>query len=465
MKWSVPQTQTKPSGQQQGQTLDNLFTGIVHLGNTNNPQDKANLDQLLHASSVVIPLQNLQIQDTHVNNKVPSVENVNISISNDTNIVHPSESRQNPVRRTQTVPFRFPTSNTAIYIPTSLLSRIRRQTPRGFLVLMNPNNNQTSANTARLQIANMNNGSVLVLARRPSANSQTPAVSRISHTRPVQIQGVINQPIISRAIRLSASPRQHSNSVRSNNSPSNTQRSLNQLRRNTQIRPLTQSHNRNRRQPVQPRQQTQQQQTQRTVLHTGATRPHQTIGRSGQISGIVSRNGPIVQNGMVPRTFSRNGIVPRTQSLRTGQTGQMLRDRSQTAPVQAPTTQRRPAAPRAPTVRRRPPTPRDPFSRRFSAGFLRGSNFLVQPPLDNVTFFNADGSRVNIDTDINGNTIRRVAIPPAGARRPLIPQTLGNSLFRGGPVFGGLGGGLTGGFGGGLTGGFGGGVGGFGGIF
>ena len=382
MAWSAPITNTGPSNNPPTTSLNNLLN-IAQLG-TNNRQNMANiaqlgtnrqtvpnLDQLLRGSSVVIPLENLQIQ----NAPAGKASAVNGSRTEAKGKMQSSEIRQNPALKVTRVPIRFPTSNTAIIIPTNLLSRIRRQTPRGFLVLMNPDNNQTLSD---LQLTKMNNRSVLLLTRRLSPETQ-------QNVSPVNLN---NHPIKT----------QHSNQPK-------------HPRVNIQRLPLRSVQNQNRQQLVQGRQQLPQRQ--QTASHP-VVRPQQ----QSRQSNLIRRNRPLVQ------TISSSQF-PRSHSLRTGQTGQLHRFRPRTAVV------------RAHTRRRRPPP--DPFTSRFSAGFARGTNLLVQPPLENATFFNADGSR----TILNGrntaaNTIQR-GNRPTNFALPPPAMNFGNALLPD-PMLGGFGG-------------------------
>lgn len=443
VKWSATHKNNEPTNQKQGSNnLQNIVTNIVQLGK-NDPD----FGRLLQSSSVVIPLDNLQLLNgvTQVNERLPPAFNTTVSNpSTSKKIVKISETRQNPVRRTNTIrrtntvqKKKFPKSNAAIYIPTSVLSRIRRQTPKGFLVVpvMNTNNN-SSQNTARLQLPNINNGSILLVVRKnpsnskPTGNSQPNVGLGNSNNSSVLAnrQDNSNQPVGLNRIQSPASV-PTAGSVNLNTRPLSIQRNSNlPIRTAVNVQPgsVRQFQNINRGQSVQPRRQvnSRQVQTQPAVTPQG-----QITRQAGQISGIVSRNRPLVQ------TVSSNGRFPRTQSL---QTGQRLRNH----PL--------PAVRRVSAMRRRPTPPPDPFTRRFSAGFTRGSNFLVQPPFENTTIFNADGTRVEIDSDINGNVIRRTLLGPggmplgnAGLPQPGLP--FGTGLLPG-PMLGGFRGGF-GGFG------------------
>ena len=471
VKWSVPQRnkqKTQPTTQQQGRNNQQNIPTVVQLGNNN-----VDLNKLLQSNSVIIPLDNLQILNGNPNNNRPNINNVSASNLNSNNrLPQAAETRQNPVRRInnfrriRTFPIKFPKSNTAIYIPMSLLSRIRRQsqTPKGFLVLPVMDSNRTATQkTTKLQIPNINNGSVLFIVRK-SPNGPKPV--NISSN----IQGIVNRqadlrrkPVLvrqqtSRSVNLN---RQPTNSLRNSNlnrRPINNQRISNQpisargTSGNVQSASTRQQQIGNRLQGIQPRRQIIQRSGRPGVTQQGRSvqqqrRPVQQRGRTvqrRQTSGIVPRNRPLVQ------TVSSNGRFPRTQTLRTGQTGQVFRRQSR------PVTRRQPV--------RRPAPPPDPFTSRFSAGFTRGSNLLVQPPFENTTFFNADGTRVTIDSDVNGNVIRRTLEGPGGAPIENIPQPLEMPMRpqTGMPFGGGV---LPGAFPGpGMLGGFGRGFGGFGGI-
>ena len=447
-QWSVPQTNTQkapPTSQQQRGNNQLNAPRIVQVGS-----GRVDLNKLFGSNSVIIPLDNLQILNGDSNNNTPNINNASVSNQIRNNrLPQAAETRQNPVRviknfsRINTFPIKFPKSNTAIYIPTNLISRIRRQTPKGFLVLPVMGNNQTvTQKTTKLEIPNINNGSVLFIMRRSPSNGSQP-VQNLGQTRNISsnIQGIFQR-------RPGSIQQQNVRSVNSNRQQANIRPINNQIISNQPISArgtagIVQSAS-TIQQQRQPRIQIVRQNRRPTVIQQRQPVQQQLGQTRRQVSGIVSRNRPLVQ------TVSSNGRFPRTrtQTLRTGQTGQVPRRRTR------PVTRRQPV--------RRPPPPSDPFSRRFSAGFTRGSNLLVQPPFENTTFFNADGTRVTIDSDVNGNVIRRTLEGPGGTPIGGVPQPLGAPMLppAGMPFGGGV---LPGAFPGpGLLGGFGRGFGGFG---
>lgn len=119
------------------------------------------------------------------------------------------------------------------------------------------------------------------------------------------------------------------------------------------------------------------------------------------------------------RTSSRRRI---TRPLVRAISSQALRQQSQrnraSQPRQRTNTIRR--QPRRQIVRRRRPSPPDPFTRRFAAGFQRGSNLLHQPPLDFTGF---DGT-VRENAGFNG-------LPPNEIRLPMPTLTQTPRLFGG----------------------------------
>ena len=386
VQWSAPTVNQVPSNSQTGSNLNNLVD-VVQTGN-NNQQSVTSLDQLLRGGSVVIPLGNIQFQNIPSDKSAASV---NATRNPNTNDAVQTGNRQASRIKATRVPIKFPTSNTAILIPTNLLSRMRRQTSKGFLLLLNPEKNQSISD---IKSGNLNDRNVFVLMRRPSADTikkKSPVKSNIgpnkspvkSNIRPIKTVESSNQPIKSR-VNIQTVP------------AATARNSIQNRRQQEQRRPQLPQ-----RRQIPPR--------------SIVIRPQQ---RSRQ-RNTVSRNRPLVQ------TVSSNGRFPRTQILRTGQTGQIQRPRPRV---------------RVPARRRRPPPPPDPFTSRFSAGFQRGTNLLVQPPLENATFFNADGSRSTLNGPPNNgvNTLRRgtgltnLAMPPTGPNfgNPFLP----------GPTLGGLGG-------------------------